>query len=116
MHILDGLLILWIQGGRGVSQRSQVIKKSPRTETVIVRRQIVKPRSQPRQQIIREVIVQEPVRQRIINRPVQRRFNRPKVVYVQQQQSRGPPQRSFNRNFQQRPRFQQQQRRVSFLK
>jgi len=100
-----------IRGGgkqfRGVSQRSQVIKKGPRTETVIVRK-FVQPRPQPRQQIVREVIVQEPVRQRVISQPVRRFNNRTKVVYVQKQ---GPQRRSFGGSFQQRPRFQQQQRR-----
>jgi len=95
---------------RGVSRRSQIIKKSPRTETVIVR-QIVKPRPQPRQQIIREVIVQEPRRQRIISQPV-RRFNnnnRPQVVYVEERSSfgGGQPRSSFG---QQRSSFGGQQR------
>jgi len=103
---------------RGVSRRSQVITKAPRSETIIVRR-IVKPRPQPRQQIIREVFVQEP-RQRIISQPV-RRFknsNRPQVVYVQERNDFGGQNRSFGgqqRFGGQQQRFGgQQQRRQTF--
>ncbi|KAI6191857.1 hypothetical protein M3Y97_00273100 [Aphelenchoides bicaudatus] len=74
---------------RGINRRSQVIKKGPRnTETVVIKK-IVQQRPQPRQQqIVREVIVQEPARQRFVTQPV-RRFNnnRQKVVYVEK---RGP--------------------------
>jgi len=77
---------------RGVSRRSKLIQKAPKTETVVVRR-IVQHRPKPRPQIVREVIVQEPVRQQIYAPLPARRFNnnRPKIVYVEKH---GPPQRS----------------------
>lgn len=108
-----------VQKPRGINRRSQIISKSPRTETVIVRR-VVKPRPQPRQQIIREVIVQEP-RQRTIRQPI-RRFNnnsRPQVVYVQERSNFGgnQPRSNFGGQQQQyrvvnqpRPQFGGQQR------
>jgi len=65
---------------KGISQRSHVIKRSPRTETVVVRRVVAKP--QPRQ-VVREVIVQEPVRQRVVRAPAVNS----RIVYVQKQGS-----------------------------
>jgi hypothetical protein len=92
----------------GLNQRSRIIKKAPRTQTVVVER-VIKPRPQPHQQIIREVIVQQPARQRFGGQQQFRRVNtnRPKVVYVEQQSSR----QSFGGGgFNNRRRFVQQRR------